>query len=98
MKTSAGEVGAMTCPTVIDIDPIRAVPDGIKDMEGDQPQIDWHREVRKQQDRRYLHLQLQAQGCHVDQLIGITPLGRMIGSRTMRTCGLCRPASSPLKD
>jgi hypothetical protein len=37
--TSAGEVGATTSPTVIDIDPIRTVHGGTEDMVGDQPQI-----------------------------------------------------------
>jgi hypothetical protein len=30
----------MTSPTIIDIDPIRAVPDGAEDLVRDQPQID----------------------------------------------------------
>jgi hypothetical protein len=38
--TSAGEVGAMTSPTIIDVDPIRTVPGGTEDVVGDQPQID----------------------------------------------------------
>jgi hypothetical protein len=40
VETSVGEVGATTSPTVVDIDPIRAVPDGAKDVAEDQPQID----------------------------------------------------------
>jgi hypothetical protein len=40
VETSAGEVGATTSPTVIDVDPIRAVPGGTEDVDGDQPQID----------------------------------------------------------
>jgi hypothetical protein len=40
VETSAGEVGVTTSPTVIDVDPIRAVPGGTKDLAGDQPQID----------------------------------------------------------
>jgi hypothetical protein len=40
IETSAGEVGATTSPAVVDVDPIRAVPDGTKDVVGDQPQID----------------------------------------------------------
>jgi hypothetical protein len=40
VETSAGEVGAKTSPTVVDVDPIRAVPDGAKDVAEDQPQID----------------------------------------------------------
>jgi hypothetical protein len=40
VETSAGEVGAATSPTVVDVDPIRAVPGGAKDVVGDQPQID----------------------------------------------------------
>jgi hypothetical protein len=38
--TSAGEVGATTSPTIIDVDPIRAVPGGAEGVVGDQPQID----------------------------------------------------------
>jgi hypothetical protein len=38
--TSAGDVGAMTSPTVIDVDPINAVPGGAEDLVRDQPQID----------------------------------------------------------
>jgi hypothetical protein len=38
--TSAGDVGATTSPTIIDVDPIRTVPGGAEDMVGDQPQID----------------------------------------------------------
>jgi hypothetical protein len=38
--TSAGDVGATTFPTIIDIDPIRTVPSGAEDVVGDQPQID----------------------------------------------------------
>jgi hypothetical protein len=40
VETSVGAVGVMTSPTVVDIDPIRAVPDESKDMAEDQPQID----------------------------------------------------------
>jgi hypothetical protein len=40
VETSVGEVGAMTSPTVVDVDPIRAVPDGAKDVAEDQPQVD----------------------------------------------------------
>jgi hypothetical protein len=40
VETSAGEVGATTSPTVVDIDPIMAVPGGTEDVAGDQPQID----------------------------------------------------------
>jgi hypothetical protein len=35
-----GGVGATTSPTVVDVDPIRAVPDGARDVAEDQPQID----------------------------------------------------------
>jgi hypothetical protein len=38
--TSARDVGAMTSPTIIDVDPIKTVPGGAKDVVGDQPQID----------------------------------------------------------
>jgi hypothetical protein len=37
---SAGDVGATSSPTIIDVDPIRAVPDGAEDLVMDQPQID----------------------------------------------------------
>jgi hypothetical protein len=40
VETSAGEVGATTSPTVVDVDPIRAVPGGTEDVAWDQPQID----------------------------------------------------------
>jgi hypothetical protein len=40
VETSAGDVGAMTSPTIIDVDPIRTVPGGCEDLVGDQPQID----------------------------------------------------------
>jgi hypothetical protein len=39
VETSVGEVGVTTSPTVVDVDPIRAVPDGAKDVAKDQPQI-----------------------------------------------------------
>jgi hypothetical protein len=94
VKTSAGR-GATTSPTVIDVDPIRVVPDGARDVAETSLRSTWRREVQEYPVHRYLHLQLRACGCHVDQLIGITPLGRMIGSQTIRTCGLCRPTSSP---
>jgi hypothetical protein len=35
-----GGVRATTSPTVVDVDPIRAVPDGVRDVAEDQPQID----------------------------------------------------------
>jgi hypothetical protein len=38
--TSAGEVGATTSPTIVDVDPTRSVPCGDEDLVGDQPQID----------------------------------------------------------
>jgi hypothetical protein len=38
--TSAGDVGAMTSPIIIDADPIRTVPGGAEGLVGDQPQID----------------------------------------------------------
>jgi hypothetical protein len=37
VETSVGEVGTMTSPTVVDVDPIRVVPDGAKDVAEDQP-------------------------------------------------------------
>jgi hypothetical protein len=37
---SAGDVGAIASPTIIDADPISAVPGGAKDLVRDQPQID----------------------------------------------------------
>jgi hypothetical protein len=40
VETSAGGVGATTSPIVVDVDPIRAVPGGTKDVARDQPQID----------------------------------------------------------
>jgi hypothetical protein len=40
VETSAGGVGVTTSPTVVDVDPIRAVPDGERDVAEDQPQID----------------------------------------------------------
>jgi hypothetical protein len=40
VETSAGGVEATTSPTVIDVDPIRAVPSGVRDVAEDQPQID----------------------------------------------------------
>jgi hypothetical protein len=39
-ETSAGDVGATTSPTIIDVDPIGSVPGGDVDLVGDQPQID----------------------------------------------------------
>jgi hypothetical protein len=38
--TSAGDVGATTSPTIVDVDPIRSVPGGDEGLVGDQPQID----------------------------------------------------------
>jgi hypothetical protein len=38
--TSAGDVEAMTSPTIVDIDAIRTVPGGAEDVVADQPQID----------------------------------------------------------
>jgi hypothetical protein len=37
---SAGDVGVTTSPTIIDADPISAVPGGVEDLVRDQPQID----------------------------------------------------------
>jgi hypothetical protein len=37
---SAGDVGATTSPTIIDVDPISAVPGGAEDLFRGQPQID----------------------------------------------------------
>jgi hypothetical protein len=37
VETSVGEVGATTSPTVVEVDPIMAIPDGAKDMAEDQP-------------------------------------------------------------
>jgi hypothetical protein len=37
---SSGDVGATTSPTIIDVDPISAVPGGAEDLVRDQPQID----------------------------------------------------------
>jgi hypothetical protein len=38
--TSTEDVGATTSPTIIDVDPISAVPGGAEDLVRDQPQID----------------------------------------------------------
>jgi hypothetical protein len=40
VETSAGDVGATTSPTTIDVNPFRTVPGGAEDLVGDQPQID----------------------------------------------------------
>jgi hypothetical protein len=40
VEISAEGVGATTSPIVIDVDPIRAVPDGASDVAEDQPQND----------------------------------------------------------
>jgi hypothetical protein len=40
VRTSAGDVGVTTSPTIIDVDPIRTVPGGAEGVVGDQPQID----------------------------------------------------------
>jgi hypothetical protein len=63
---SAGGVGATTSLTIINVDPISAVPGGAEDLVKDQPQIDLAREVQKHPAHRYLHLHLQARGCHDD--------------------------------
>jgi hypothetical protein len=40
VKTSVEGIGATTSPTVVDVDPMRVVPDGARDVAEDQPQID----------------------------------------------------------
>jgi hypothetical protein len=95
VKTSAGEVGATTSPKILDVDPIRLFLVGLRTWSETSLRSTWRREVQKHPAHKYLHLQLQAQGCHVDQLIGITPLVKRIGSKTMMTCKPCGPASSP---
>jgi hypothetical protein len=40
VETSAGGVRATTSPTVVDVNPITAVPDGARDVAEDQPHID----------------------------------------------------------
>jgi hypothetical protein len=40
VETSVGGVGATTSPSVVDVDPIRVLPDGARDVAEDQPQID----------------------------------------------------------
>jgi hypothetical protein len=40
VETSARGVGATTSPTIVDVNPIRAVPDGARDVAEDQPQND----------------------------------------------------------
>jgi hypothetical protein len=40
VETSAGGVGVTKSPAVVDVDPIRAVPDGARNVAEDQPQID----------------------------------------------------------
>jgi hypothetical protein len=40
VEASVGGVGATTSPKVVDFDPIRAVPNGARDVAEDQPQID----------------------------------------------------------
>jgi hypothetical protein len=37
---STGDVGATTSPTILDVDPISAVPGGAEDLVQEQPQID----------------------------------------------------------
>jgi hypothetical protein len=92
---SAGDVGTTTSPTIIDVDPISAIPGGAEDLVRDQPQIDLAQEVQEHLACRYLNLRLQAQGCHGGQLTGITPLGRRTSLKITRTCRPCRPASLP---
>jgi hypothetical protein len=51
-----------------------------------------HREVRGHPAQRYPILPLRARDYHGEKLIGMTPLGRMIYSRTTRICRPCGPA------
>jgi hypothetical protein len=95
VETSVGEVGVTTSPTVVDVDPIRAIPNGARDVAEDQPQIDLAPGGPEASGAQVPPYSTPSLRLPRRQLIGITPLGRMIGSRTMRTCGLCRPASSP---
>jgi hypothetical protein len=95
VEASVGEVGAMTSPTVVDVDPIRAVPDGAKDVAEDQPQIDLAPRGPEASGAQVptsstLSLRLPRRSINWDHTIG-----RMIGSRTMKTCELCRLVSSP---
>jgi hypothetical protein len=92
---SAGDVGAMTSPAVIDVNPISVVPGGAEDLVRDQPQIDLAPGGPETSGAQVPHLCLRAQGCHGAQLIGITPLSRRTGLKTTRTCRPCEPASSP---
>jgi hypothetical protein len=60
VETSAGGVGATTSPTVVDVDPIRVVPDGRGTWLKTSLRLTWRREVQKCLAHRYLHLQLRA--------------------------------------
>jgi hypothetical protein len=65
--SSAGDVGATTSPTIIDVDPIRAVPGGGEDLVRDQPQIDLAPGGPKISSAQVPPSYHQAQGCHGDQ-------------------------------
>jgi hypothetical protein len=58
VDTSVGEVGATTSPTVVDVDPIRAVLMGRRTWPRTSHRSTWHWEVQKRPAHRYLHLQL----------------------------------------
>jgi hypothetical protein len=92
---SSGDVGVTTSPTIIDVDPISAVPGRVEDLVRDQPQIDPVPGGPGNLACRYLHLRLQARRCRGGQLTGITPLGRRTGLKTTRTCRPCGPGSLP---
>jgi hypothetical protein len=94
MGASTGDFWATTSPTIIDVGPIRAVPGGAKDLVRDQPQIDLAPGGPETSGAQVPPLHPQAQGCHDEGLIGITPLGRRIGSTTMKIYRPRGPASS----
>jgi hypothetical protein len=93
MGASAGDVGATASPTIIDVDPISAVPGGVEDLVRDQRQID------------LAPGGLETSGAQVPPSSSLRPglprrsinwnhtLGRRIGLKTTRTCRPRGPVS-----
>jgi hypothetical protein len=91
-------VGATTSPTAVDVDPIRAVPDWVRDAAEDQPQINLAPRGPEASGAQVppsstLSLRLPRRSINWDH----TPWQDdwFEDNEDMRACGLCRTTSSP---
>jgi hypothetical protein len=96
VETSAGNVEATTSPTIIDVDPIMTVPGGVEDLVRDQPLIDLASGGSETSGAQVPPSSSSSPRLSRRSINWNHTPWRRIGSKIMKICRPCGPASSQL--